>query len=167
MKIVLPISSAMSSKRSSRRSEIKSHPQFGIKPANMPKNQLPTRGDVLSRILALRAEEMRVRGVPEHCVAVTPLIAQVADECDEMWKLASLPTLVGHLVRAKVAILWNAKEKIRKKNPKSKEDASYTVDMRQLFDIRSCSQLPVLEEDARFLEDQCTERRLYIGSLDR
>ena len=110
---------------------------------------------------------MRVRGVPVHCLAETPLIAQVADECEEMWKRASLSTLVGHRVRAKVTILWNAKEKIRKNNIQGKKGASYTADKRQVFDIRSSSQLPVLEEDSRFLEDQCIERLLYNGSVDR
>lgn len=158
----------MSSKRSSSRpAERRPHPQLGVKPADMPQNQLPTRGDVLSRILALRAEEVRVRGVPEHCVAVSPLIAQVAEECVELWKRASLPILVWHRVRAKVTALWEAKEKIRKYKAKHKTEATSTNDMTQLFDIRSGSQQPALEEDVRFLEDQCTERRLYIGSVDR
>ena len=152
-----------SARSSSRPAEKKPHPQLGVRPANMPKTHLPTRGDVLSRILALRADQMRVRGVPEYCVAVSPLITQVAEECLELWEYASLPTLVGHRVRAKVGALWNAKNKTRK----NKDNPTDRTDLNQLFDIRSNSQKPALEEDTRFLEDQRTERRLGIGPVDK
>ena len=45
-----------------------------------------------------------------------------------------------------------------------KELATNKTELSHLSDILSSSQKPVLEEDTMFLEDQRTERRLYIGT---
>ena len=98
------ISLIMSGSRPFLRPLGKPHPQFGFLKGDMPKDQLPTRGNIAQRILALRAEEIRSREVPEFCVAVTPLIEQVTNECMKLWEDASLPTLARFRVREKKSL---------------------------------------------------------------
>ncbi|XP_043197408.1 uncharacterized protein LOC122388524 [Amphibalanus amphitrite] len=157
----------MAGTRRALRSTKKTHHLFGIKPANLPKNQLPTCRDIVARILYLRSDERNERGVAESCVAMSPLLAQVGDECLDIWRRASLPTLARFRVVKKVHTLWKTKDMVRKHGArKGKLVTAKPAEMSRLFDIRSGSQKPVSKEDLKFLEDQRTKRRLYIGPVD-
>ena len=138
------------------------HPQFAVKPCDLFPMQLPTREQVVGRIMRLRLEEMERRDVAVDMVSVKSCVSQVADEIIEIWDRASIPVKRVDYVREMIMKLWKKKDGLRK----SRAQCS-NLSMSSLFDISKSSAPPEHPDDRAFLADQRTDRRLHIGGVDQ
>ena len=85
------------------------HRQFAVVPCDLPSSELPTRGQVVGRIMKLRVEKMAVRGTDEKHVPVEPIISQVAAEVADIWARSSVPSRRIDRVVTKITALWGKK----------------------------------------------------------
>ena len=143
------------------------HKQFGAQACDLPQNQLPTNGQVIGKILKLRQEEMKARNVTENLVSVHTCISSVVREVEALWVKASIPTQHRCQIVEKMRRLWSTKNYLRKsKVTAGSRKTQKGVDMSALFDIANRSQLPELQADREFLEDQRGARRQVVGEVD-
>ena len=142
------------------------HPQLGVMPCDLPRNQLPTCAQVVGRIMKMRLEEMEKRGVEERQISTKKLISAVSAEVRQLWIHASVPAKRIDKVVKSITKLWGLKDNI-KKHSKRCDTSMIDSRMASLFDISLTSVSPEHPGDRAFLEDQRTVRQLYIDSVDK
>ena len=109
----------------------KPHRQFGVVPCDLPSSELPTRGQVVGRIMKLRVEKMAVRGTDEK--PVKPIISQVAAEVADIWARSSVPSRRIDRVVTKITALWGKKDEIERSYSAIRSEVA--ADMSALLDI--------------------------------
>lgn len=147
---------------------------YGL-PSELPKNQLPTIGDVMRLYAYLQTKESRSR----TCKS-SEIVSEAALQVASLWNKAGIPIVSIRRVSQKIELLHNKLRDIKKKKGKSKLSAiSLTKDEGLcLFDIAACHcvdinncncprelKVPVLEKE--FLCDQRESRKMTIGSVDK
>ena len=108
------------------------HRQFGVVPCDLPSSELPTRDQVVGRIMKLRVEKMAVRGTDEKHVPVKPIISQVAAEVADLWARSSIPSRRIDRVVTKITALWG-KDDIKRSHSAIRSEVA--ADMSALLDI--------------------------------
>ena len=108
------------------------HRQFVVVPCDLLSSELPTRGQVVGRIMKLRVEKMAVRGTDEKHVPVEPIISQVAAEVADIWA-RSVPSRRIDRVVTKITTLWGKKDDIKRSHSAIRSEVA--ADMSALLDI--------------------------------
>ena len=107
------------------------HRQFGVVPCDLPSSELPTRGQVVGRIMKLRVEKMAVRGTDEKHVPVKPIISQVAAEVADIWARSSVPSRRIDRVVTNITALWGKKDDIKRSHSAIRSEVA--ADMRRCW----------------------------------
>ena len=129
----------------------------------MKENQLPLWKDVGLHMSYL-----------EKSLCQEEVVSKTVEKVEFIYKSASIPTIPSLSIRRKIHRLLHlkraqemlknkdqGKQKKKKKNHRPKEKISDVLE--KLFEVKS--EVPELE--AEFYEDQCNERKMYIGSIDK
>ena len=75
-------------------------------PSLLPQNVLPTRGDVLKRILLSRDTEEQLQQKAFNNIPWTDIIQPVVQDLVEIWKKASIPTVAEQSIKKAANGLW-------------------------------------------------------------
>ena len=138
------------------------HPQFGVLPCDLPPTQLPTRGEVIGRIMKRRLEYIHEMNISANRLGIKPIIRDVAEEVVSLWRKASVPCWGVDYTEKRMNKMWEERHKITKSR---KDMSSETAkDMCKLFDIAHRQSIPEVQEDKTFLKDQRGRRNLHIGA---
>ena len=144
---------------------------FGGVPIRMKENQLPLVEDV-----GLHMEKLELEGVNR-----SEAIRQTAEKIESIYQQASIPCLNHRSIERKVKRLLDLKrgkemvDRVDKRSGKLKDQGKFRrkkgnnklkqkLDdvLGEIFDVKT--DVPEIERD--FYEDQCSDRRMIIGSLD-
>ena len=117
-------------------------------PALLPENVLPTKSDVLKRIL-LSKETFDTK------VTVAKFVQPVTIELIMIWDKASLPTVQHRTIENGLISLWNKATHASSKNPLKKQ--SLQDEKFLLFDICSCKCKRLSCSEARCSTEECEE----------
>lgn len=104
-------------------------------PSLLPQNVLPTRGDVLKRILLSRDTQEQLQGKTCNNIPWTDIIQPVVQDLVDSWKKASIPTITEKSIEKAVNGLWQECKKGMKNDSSMKQVQDKTC---WLLDICSC-----------------------------
>ena len=146
---------------------------YGEPARDLPKKQLPLYKDVGLQLLQLEKLQSLSR---------SEAVAKTAEEIKRIFNTASIPTISLKSIRTKIMkllIMKRAHEqaevldkrtgklrdqgKFRKKKGNNKIPMKLSDVINKLFDVSSG--VPELEKE--FYVDQCTDRKMYIGDVDK
>ena len=147
-------------------------PVYGIA-CELTSHQLPTIHEVMKHYSFVRTQRSKT-------VKSSDIVAQVADNVNDVWIKASIPTVTIQRVKQKIESLHQNVRSLLKRKGEAK-DAGILLAQQEglsLFDISACQcldfnncncpkqcRVPTLERE--FLSDQRNERKMRIGSLDK
>ena len=165
--VVLPTTSAI------RTSRFTSHAVFGL-PSLLPANVLPTNGQVGKYFVYVKE---RPKAGNKNALMV------VTDAIIHLWQTASIPVIQRQSVHKRLSQLINKGSQLCRSKTSTKNHNKFTSTFGQIFDICSCSckitstkqsedvtiqckcprDRKVPQQELKFLHDQRTTRRMYIG----
>ena len=124
---------------------------FGF-PSLLPENVLPTRSDILKRMLLSKQSLAETTG--KTIIPVTQIVKPIIGEVILLWGKASLPTIAYKGIEKALSKLWE-QAKNGLKNEKAKEQVQ--MEKLQLFDICSCKCKRISCEQKGCKSDDCEE----------
>ena len=139
---------------------------FG-KPCPLPRNQLPTNRDIGK---AVAFEKVKKKDEDDKVTnSNNDIFKEVAGEVKEIYNHASVPTINLKCVTEKIGRLWvKRREKLKDKDGDRKKHGKKKIKLKNiiddLFDVVKAEEVPDIEKE--FVQDQRSERKMYIGGLD-
>ena len=128
----------------------KEHEVLGF-PSPLPKNVLPSKGDVLKRLVQSK-ESLQIE-LDKKNVPISKIVQPVISELIMIWDKASIPTMQYRSIDKALTTLWqNATRNVAKNDYVSTE---FSAEKNALFDICSCKCKSISCHDAVCCLEEC------------